>query len=87
MQNRCSTAEARLAAVKEQSESAKAEAIEWQRKHDAVAAGTKAALERANGQRERAAKQAQLREDTHRAEYALTLSQKVRTSLTGGFDP
>ena len=77
MQNRCSTAEARLAAIREQSDSAKEEAQEWHRKHDAVASDTKAAVERASVQRDRAIKQAQLREDSLRAEYALSLSQKV----------
>lgn len=66
-----------MAAVKEQSESAKAEAIEWQRKHDTVAAQTKAAVEKASAQKDRAIKQSQLREDQHRAEYAQKLSQKV----------
>ncbi len=77
MQNRCSTAEARLAAMKEQSESAKEEAAEWKRKHEAVAVETKEVIERAISQKDKAIKQAQVREDTLRAEFTATVSQKV----------
>lgn len=77
MQNRSSTAEARLAAVREQSEAAKAEATEWQRKYEFVAADTKTAVEKANAHKERALKQSQLREDSMRAEYARKFSEKV----------
>lgn len=81
-QNRCTTAEARLAAMKEQSESAKEEAAEWRRKHDTVAADTKAAVERAVVQKDRAIKQAQLREDALRADFAATVAQKVSVVMT-----
>lgn len=67
-----------MAAVREQSEAAKAEAAEWQRKYEYVAADTKAAIEKATAQKERALKQSQLREDSMRAEYAAKLSEKVR---------
>ncbi len=77
MQNRCSTAEARLAAMKEQSESAKEEAAEWKRKHEAVAVETKEVIERTISQKDKAIKQAQVREDTLRAEFTATVSQKV----------
>ncbi len=77
MQNRCSTAEARLAAMKEQSESAKEEAAEWKRKHEAVASETKEVIERTISQKDKALKQAQVREDTLRAEFTATVSQKV----------
>lgn len=77
MQNRCGTAEARLAAMKEQSESAKEEAAEWKRKHEAVAAETKEVIERTISQKDKAIKQAQVREDTLRAEFTATVSQKV----------
>lgn len=77
MQNRCTTAEARLAAIREQCESAKEEATEWRCKYEAAAADTKAAIERATAQKDRAISQAQLREDSLRAEFAATVSQKV----------
>jgi len=77
MQNRCSTAEARLAAMKEQSESAKEEAAEWKRKHEAVAVETKEVIERTISQKDKAIKQAQVHEDTLRAEYTATVSRKV----------
>lgn len=77
IQNRCTTAEARLAATREQSESAKEEATEWRCKYEAAAADTKAAIERATAQKDRAISQAQLREDSLRAEFATTVSQKV----------
>lgn len=66
-----------MAAVREQSEAAKAEATEWQRKYEFVAADTKTAVEKANAHKERALKQSQLREDSMRAEYARKFSEKV----------
>jgi hypothetical protein len=77
VQNRCSTAEARLAAMKEQSESAKEEAAEWKRKYEAVAVETKEVIERTISQKDKAIKQAQLHEDTLRAEFTATVSRKV----------
>jgi len=77
MQNRCSTAEARLAAMKEQSESAKEEAAEWKRKYEAVAVETKEVIERTISQKDKAIKQAQVHEDTLRAEFTATVSRKV----------
>lgn len=76
LQNRCTTAEARLAAMREQCEAAKEEAAEWRHKHDTVEADTKAAIERATVSKDRAIKQAQLREDALRADFAATLAQK-----------
>jgi chromosome segregation ATPase len=76
MQNRCSTAEARLAAMKEQSESAKEEAAEWKRKHEAVAVETKEVIERTISQKDKAIKQAQVHEDTLRAEFTATVLRK-----------
>ncbi|XP_024393848.1 uncharacterized protein [Physcomitrium patens] len=76
LQNRTSTAEARLAALREQSESVKFEAVEWQRKYEAIASDTKAAVEKATAHKERALKQAQLREDSMRAEHVAKLSDK-----------
>jgi chromosome segregation ATPase len=76
LQNRCSTAEARLAAMKEQSESAKEEAAEWKRKHEAVAVETKEVIERTISQKDKAIKQAQVHEDTLRAEFTATVLRK-----------
>lgn len=81
VQNRTSTAEARLAALREQSESVKFEAVEWQRKYEAIASDTKAAVEKATAHKERALKQAQLREDSMRAEHVAKLSDKVSFSV------
>ena len=78
-QNRCTTAEARLAAMREQCEAAKEEAAEWRHKHETVQADTKAAIERATVSKDRAIRQAQLREDALRADFAGTVSQKVPT--------
>ena len=64
--------------MKEQSESAKAEAAEWQRKFESLSVSTKVSVEKANSQKERALKQAQAREDTIRAEYAQKISEKVQ---------
>ncbi|KAG0631284.1 hypothetical protein M758_1G241000 [Ceratodon purpureus] len=76
LQNRCTTAEARLAAMREQCEAAKEEAAEWRHKHETVEADTKAAIERATVSKDRAIRQAQLREDALRADFAATVSQK-----------
>ncbi|KAL2611319.1 hypothetical protein R1flu_023011 [Riccia fluitans] len=76
LQSRCTSAEARLAAAREQSESAKEEAAEWRRKHDSVVADSRASVERANALREKANKQHQLREDALRAEFASSIAEK-----------
>jgi hypothetical protein len=76
IQNRCRTAEARLAAVREQAESAKEEAAEWRRKYDSIATSTKTAAEKAIAQKDRAVEQARLREDALRAEFSANLAQK-----------
>ena len=81
MQNRCTTAEARLAAMCEQCASAKEEAAEWRYKHDAIAADTKEAVERANVKRDRTIKEGQMREDALRAQIAATVAQKVLDRL------
>lgn len=80
LQSRCTSAEARLAAAREQADSAKEEAAEWRRKHDSVAADARASVERSNALRERANKQHQLREDALRAEFASTNADKVHSS-------
>lgn len=77
LQNRCTTAEARLAAMREQCDAAKEEAVEWRHKHDTIEADTKAAIERATVSKDRAIRQAQLREDALRAEFAAAAAQKV----------
>ncbi|KAG0586780.1 hypothetical protein KC19_2G116600 [Ceratodon purpureus] len=69
-------AEARLSAVKEQSESAKAWGAEWQRKYQSLSADTKVAVGKATSQKERALKHAQAREDSMRAEYVQRISEK-----------
>lgn len=76
LQNRCTTAEARLAAMREQCDAAKEEAVEWRHKHDTIEADTKAAIERATVSKDRAIRQAQLREDALRAEFAAAAAQK-----------
>jgi chromosome segregation ATPase len=76
IQNRCSTAEARLAAVQEQAESAIEEAAELQRKYDAFATSSRTATEKAMAERDQALEESQLREDTLRAEFSAALSQK-----------
>lgn len=81
MQNRCTTAEARLAAMCEQCASTKEEAAEWRYKYDAIAADTKEAVERANVKRDRTIKEGQIREDALRAQIAATVAQKVLDRL------
>jgi hypothetical protein len=63
--------------VREQSESAKAEAAEWQRKYESFSVDSKVAVSKATSQKERALKQAQAREDSMRGEYAQRISEKV----------
>jgi hypothetical protein len=81
LQNRCSTAEAQLAAVREQAESAIEEAAELQRKYDAFATSNRTATEKAMAERDQALEESQLREDTLRAEFSAALSQKVKRIL------
>lgn len=84
LKTRCSSAEARLSAAREQVESAKEEALEWRRKHDLAVKESQTSLQRATSLHERASKQAQLREDTLRAEFSATIAQKeneVKDSL------
>lgn len=77
MQNRCTISETRLAAMREQLEASKEEATEWRHKYETVEADTKAAIERANVSKDRALKQAQLREDALRADFAAAVALKV----------
>ncbi|XP_047317517.1 guanylate-binding protein 3-like [Impatiens glandulifera] len=76
LKSRCSAAEARLAASREQAESAQEEAGEWKRKYDIAFKEAKAALEKAAVVQERAHKQTQEREDDLRAEWSEALTEK-----------
>eukprot|EP00262_Sarcandra_glabra_P009405 TRINITY_DN23777_c0_g1_i1.p1 TRINITY_DN23777_c0_g1~~TRINITY_DN23777_c0_g1_i1.p1 ORF type:complete len:639 (-),score=165.98 TRINITY_DN23777_c0_g1_i1:163-2058(-) len=73
---RSSSAEARLAAAREQSQSAQEEALEWKRKYEFAAREGKTALEKAATVQERANNQARLREDALRAEFSASLAEK-----------
>ncbi|KAL0542789.1 hypothetical protein IC582_017866 [Cucumis melo] len=76
LKSRSSAAEARLAAAREQSQSAQEEAEEWKRKFDIALRDTKAALEKAALAEERSNKQTRLREDGLRKEFSNILSEK-----------
>ncbi|KAL4563591.1 hypothetical protein LXL04_027635 [Taraxacum kok-saghyz] len=73
---RSSAAEERLAAAKEQTVAAQAEAVEWKRKYDVAVREAKNALEKAAMVQDRASRQTQNREDSLRAEFSGTLSDK-----------
>ena len=77
LKSRSSAAEARLAAAREQSQSAQEEAEEWKRKFEIALRDTKAALEKAALAEERTNKQTRLREDDLRKEFSNILSVKV----------
>ncbi|CAK9181864.1 unnamed protein product [Ilex paraguariensis] len=76
LRSRSSAAEARLAAAREQTQSAQEEAEEWKRKFDIAVREAKNALEKAATVQERTNKQTQLREDALRAEFSGTLADK-----------
>ncbi|KAK9756915.1 hypothetical protein RND81_01G129400 [Saponaria officinalis] len=76
LKSRACAAEASLAAVREQAQSAKEEAEEWKRKYDAAAKQAKSALEKATAIQESANKSMQTREDLLRAEFAKKLTNK-----------
>ncbi|KAK7329285.1 hypothetical protein VNO77_23440 [Canavalia gladiata] len=76
LKSRSSGADARLAAAREQSQSAKEEAEEWKRKYNISVREAKAALEKAAIVQERTNKQTQFREDALREEFFGTLSKK-----------
>jgi len=67
--------------MREQCEAAKEEATEWRHKYETVEAETKASIERATVSKDRAIKQAQLREDALRADFAATVAEKVLTQI------
>lgn len=77
LKSRTGIAEARLAAAREQAQSAEEEAEEWKRKYDIAVREAKAALEKAATVQERTNKQTQLREDALREEFSNTLAEKV----------
>ncbi|KAA8515208.1 hypothetical protein F0562_018387 [Nyssa sinensis] len=76
LKSRGSAAEARLAAAREQAQSAQEEAEEWKRKYDIAVREAKAALEKAAVVQERTNKQTQQREDALREEFSITLAEK-----------
>ncbi|PSS04811.1 Guanylate-binding protein like [Actinidia chinensis var. chinensis] len=76
LKSKSSAAEARLAAAREQSQSAQEEAEEWKRKYDIAVREAKAALEKVAVVQERSNKQTQQREDALRAEFSESLAEK-----------
>ncbi|KAK6932614.1 Guanylate-binding protein/Atlastin, C-terminal [Dillenia turbinata] len=76
LQSKSSAAEARLAAAREQAQSAQEEAEEWKRKYDIAVREAKFALEKAATVQDRGNKDARLREDTLRVEFDKTLAAK-----------
>ncbi|XP_077212451.1 uncharacterized protein LOC143847490 [Tasmannia lanceolata] len=69
-------AEARLAATREQAQSAQEEASEWKRKYDIAVREAKTALEKAAVIQERTNKKIQQREDELREKFSATLADK-----------
>lgn len=76
LKSRCSAGEARLAAAKEQAQSAQEEAEDWKRKYDIAFREAKAALEKAAIVQERSSKETQRREDALREEFTSSLAEK-----------
>ncbi|KAI8001577.1 Guanylate-binding protein 4 [Camellia lanceoleosa] len=76
LKSKSSAAEARLAAAREQAQSAQEDAEEWKRKYDIAVREAKAALEKAAVVQERSNKQTQLREDALREEFSVSLAEK-----------
>ncbi|KAF3785203.1 hypothetical protein EJ110_NYTH28530 [Nymphaea thermarum] len=76
LKSKARTAEARLAAAREQMESAQEEASEWKRKFDVAVKESKSALEKAAQLQDRSNHQIQLRENSLKAEYAAALAKK-----------
>jgi chromosome segregation ATPase len=77
LESRVNMSEGRLAAVREQAESARDEASEWKKKYELAVAEAKSALQRAAIAQERTSKKVQEREDALRAELADQLAAKV----------
>nr|CAD1823814.1 unnamed protein product [Ananas comosus var. bracteatus] len=76
LESKINVSEGRLAAVREQAESAQEEASEWKRKYEVAVGEAKNALQRAALAQERTNKKVQEREDALRAELANQLSEK-----------
>ncbi|KAJ3670610.1 hypothetical protein LUZ60_008036 [Juncus effusus] len=76
LEARVNLSEGRLAAVREQAESAQDEASEWKKKYELAVTEAKSALQRAAVAQERTSKKVQEREDSLRAELADQLSSK-----------
>lgn len=81
LESKINVSEGRLAAVREQAESAQEEASEWKRKYEVAVGEAKNALQRAALAQERTNKKVQEREDALRAELANQLSEKVTLAL------
>ena len=77
LQNRCSAAEGRLAAAREQLQSAKAEADEWKRKYQAAVEESNIASENARAICDRVTKHSQDRQDALREEFLSNIAIKV----------
>lgn len=78
LESRINASEGRVAAVREQAQSAQEEASEWKRKYDIAVGEAKTALERAALVQERSNKKAQEREDSLRADFADQIAEKER---------
>ncbi|KAK1557885.1 hypothetical protein Q3G72_033681 [Acer saccharum] len=76
LKSRSTTAEARLAAAREQAMSAQEEVEGWKRKYGVAVREAKAALEKAAIVQERTNKEMQLKEDALREEFANSLDEK-----------
>ncbi|CAN6476706.1 unnamed protein product [Victoria cruziana] len=76
LKSKARTAEARLAAAREQMQAAQEEASEWKRKFDMAVKESKSALEKAAQLQDRSNHQIQLRENSLKAEYAAALAKK-----------
>ncbi|KAM7262928.1 hypothetical protein ACFE04_000611 [Oxalis oulophora] len=76
LKSRSQAAEARLAAAREQSQSAHEEAEEWKRKYDFAVREAKAALQKAAIVQERCSKETQIREDSLREQFSHSLAAK-----------
>ncbi|KAH1146135.1 hypothetical protein GLYMA_15G078400v4 [Glycine max] len=88
LKSRSGAAEARLAAAREQSQSAQEEAEEWKRKrkYDIAVREAKAALEKAAIVQHYTNKQTQLREDALREEFSGTLAEKAAESKIRNYE-
>ncbi|KAG0465590.1 hypothetical protein HPP92_019754 [Vanilla planifolia] len=76
LESRCTAAEGKLAAVREQSNAAQEEAAEWKRKYEFAVAEAKGARDRAALTLSHSNKKAQEREDALRAELSEKLVEK-----------